>query len=113
MTTPGKLFSQFLIGGLTVAGISYFSNSLTDTVLAGVIASIPIGMPTTIIVKDENVKGYTTNLLYMTSVLLFVTFTNWFFINKMKYSKQTSVILSLVIWMIIGVLYWLLNKGKN
>jgi ABC-type Mn2+/Zn2+ transport system permease subunit len=104
------LLTQFFIGGLTVAGISYFSNTLSDTVLAGVIASFPIGMPSTIFVKDQNVSGYTLNLLFMTSILFFVTFTNWFLINKMKYSKYVSVSISLAIWLISGLLYWHLNR---
>lgn len=104
------LLTQFFIGGLTVAGISYFSNTLSDTVLAGVLASVPIGMPSTIFVKDQNVSGYTLNLLFMTSILFFVTFTNWFLINKMKYSKYVSVSVSLSIWLLSGLLYWHINR---
>lgn len=110
MSSTKQLIAQFIIGGLTVAGISYYSNSLTDTVLAGVIASIPIGMPTTILVKDSNVKGYATNLLWMTAVLFFVTFTSWFFITKMRYTKYKSVILSMTIWAILGLFYWYINR---
>ena len=104
------LLAQFLMGGATVAGISYFSNTLTDTVLAGVLASVPIGMPSTIFVKDKHVSGYTLNLLFMTTILLFVTFTNWFMINKMNYSKYVSVTISLFIWLFSGLIYWLVNR---
>jgi len=105
-----SLFYQFVFGGIFVSGISYLSNALTDTVLAGVIASIPLGMPTTLVVKNQNIKGYTTNLLVMTSVLFFVTFTNWFFINKLNYNKYEGVKLSMFLWFIIGLLYWYMNK---
>ena len=43
---------QFLIGGLTVAGVS-FSNHLTNTAILGVIASVPIGLPTAVFIRFQ------------------------------------------------------------
>jgi len=42
--------------------------------------------------------------------LFFVTFTNWFFINKLNYNKYEGVKLSMFLWFIIGLLYWYMNK---
>jgi len=97
---------QFVIGGLTVSGISFFANSLNNPLLGGIIASIPIGMPSTIFVKDASVQSYTWNLLVMSSVLLLATFINWVLINKVKYDKYLSVFISMMVWAVIGGAYY-------
>jgi len=94
---------QFLIGGLTVAGISYFSNHLANTAISGVIASIPIGLPSSIFVKDSKLKGYSTHLLIMTGVLFLATLMFWFLFNHMKINKYVAVLYSMLFWAICGL----------
>ena len=91
---------QFLIGGITVAGIAYFSNNLTNAALAGVIGAMPVGMPSSVFVDDSKVESYALNLLIMSIPLFIATFTNWFFISKMKFSKYKSVSLSMGIFLL-------------
>ena len=95
---------QFLIGGLTVAGVSFFSNHLTNTVISGVIASVPIGLPTAVFIKDSNLNGYSTHLLIMTGILFLATLLFWFLYNKMKFNKYHSVLYSMLLWSICGIL---------
>lgn len=104
---------QFLIGGLTVAGISVLSNKVGDPILAGVVASIPIGMPSTIFVKDEQVKSYTWNLLVMTSVLVLATSVNYYLINHVGVDKYKSAGLSMAVWAGLGLIYYLFEKFKK
>ena len=94
-STPG----QFFIGGTTVAGISYFSRS-ANPVLAGVIAAIPIGMPSSIFVPDGRVASYATNLLIMSVSLLACTIANWYFITRLKWDKYQSVTVSLLVFFV-------------
>ena len=91
---------QFMIGGLTVAGISYFGNSNINPILAGVIAAMPIGMPSSIFVKDSKVAQYSKNLLLMSIVLFAVTTTNWYFISILKWTKYKSVGVSMVLYFV-------------
>ena len=95
-----SLMGQFLLGGLTVAGIAYFSNNLTNAALAGVIGAMPVGMPSSIFVDDSKVESYAYNLLIMTIPLFISTFTNWYFISRMKYSKYKSVSISMSIFLL-------------
>lgn len=95
-----SLPGQFLIGGLTVAGIAYFSNHLANAALAGVIAAIPVGMPSSVFVDDSKVEAYSYNLLIMTIPLFFTTFMNWFLISKMKYTKYKSVSISMGVFLL-------------
>lgn len=96
---------QFLIGGLTVGGIAYFSNHINNTAIAGVIAAMPIGMPSSIFVDDDKVVSYSKNLLDMSLVLLTATFQNWYLLAHTKMSKYESVGLSMLTFFILGFIY--------
>ena len=61
-TFINSLPGQFLIGGITVAGINYFSNNIANSAIAGVIASVPVGLPSTIFVKDAKGKNFRHDL---------------------------------------------------
>ena len=101
---------QFIMGGLTVSGISAFSNKLNNPALAGIVASIPIGMPSSIFVKDSQIDEYSWKLLVMTSVLFLATFINWYLITKQKMSKYTSVQIAMSVWAGLGMIYYFIGK---
>ena len=100
-----SLVGQFLIGGFTVGGIAYVSNNLNNTALAGLIAAMPIGMPSTIFVDDAKVKSYSQNLLLMSFLLIFCTFLNWYFLHYTKMGKYKSVAISLATFWIVGFFF--------
>lgn len=93
---------QFIIGGLTVAGIAYFSNNATNPAIAGLIGALPIGMPSSVFVDDDKVESYAYNLMLMTIPLMLATISNWYLISKMKLSKYESVPVSFILFIIIG-----------
>jgi len=95
---------QFLIGGLTVAGIAYFSNNATNPLIAGLIGALPVGMPSSVFVDDNKVEQYSLNLMLMTIPLVLATISNWFFISKMKFTKYKSVELSLALFIVVGII---------
>lgn len=105
-----SLPGQFIIGGLTVSGITGFSNHLNNPALAGIIASVPIGMPSSVFVKDSQLAEYSWKLLVMMSVLFLATFANWFLITQMKVSKYKSVAVAMSIWAGLGAIYYLIGK---
>ncbi len=105
-----SLIGQFFIGGLTVSGIAFASNHINQPAIAGLIAAVPIGMPSTIFVDDNRIADYSYNLLIMTLVLFLSTFTNWFFINRLKFNKYKSVTISLLLFLIVGSIIAFINK---
>ena len=105
-----SLPGQFLIGGLTVMGIAFFSNNISNTAIAGVIAGVPIGMPSTIFVEDNKAAAYMTNLLYATFILLFVTTLNWYLVAKKKINKYKSVGISMGTWVLLSVIFVLVRQ---
>ena len=108
-----SLPGQFVIGGLTVAGISGFANQLHNPALAGIIASVPIGMPSSIFVSDKEIVEYSWKLLVMTSVLMCATFTNWYLLAHKKMSKYKSVPISMSVWAGLGAVYYFIGKNKQ
>ena len=108
-TFINSLPGQFIIGGLTVAGIAGFSDRLNNPALAGIIASVPVGMPSSVFVKDEQLAEYSWKLLVMTTVLFLATFINWYLITQMKMSKYDSVGISMAVWAGLGALYYFIG----
>ena len=100
-----SLPGQFLIGGLTVAGIAYFSNNATNPAVAGIIGALPVGMPSSIFVDDDKVASYAYNLLLMTIPLLLATLSNWYLISKLKYTKYESVGISMGVFVAISTVF--------
>ena len=105
-STPG----QFLIGGLTVAGIGYFGNVVSNPALAALIAAVPIGMPSTVFIDNNKIEGYSYSLVLMTVVLLTVSITNWLFISKFHFSKYKSVAISMLLFVVLGYSIVLIQK---
>lgn len=108
-STPG----QFIIGGLTVAGIAYFSNNASNPAIAGLIGALPVGMPSSVFVDDNKVEAYAYNLMLMTIPLVCGTIANWYLISKMKFTKYKSVTISLFLFIVIGaIIISITNKSK-
>ena len=93
---------QFIIGGLTVAGIAYFGNNATNPAIAGLIGALPVGMPSSVFVDDAKVESYAYNLMLMSIPLLLATILNWYLIAKMKFTKYKSVGVSMLLFIIVG-----------
>jgi len=100
-----SIIGQFIIGGLTVGGIAFFSNNVSNPALAGVIAAMPIGMPSSVFVDDNKVAAYSYNLLMMTIILLLSTAVNWYLISVKKMNKYHSVLISLAVFWVFGLAY--------
>lgn len=95
---------QFMIGGLTVAGIGYFADHVKNTAISAIIAAVPIGMPSSVFVKDSKVEDYALKLLYMSTALYISTLSNWVLIKYFKYNKWESVGLSLLVFLVFAII---------
>ena len=102
-----SLVGQFLIGGVTVAAIGFFSNNIQNTAIASLIAGIPIALPSTVFVKESNVKSYSQNLVFMAFLLFSATCLSYVLINFYDYNKYDSVKVSMGAWFALGILYTL------
>ena len=88
-----------------MAGIAYLSNHLDNTIIAGVVAAVPIGMPSTIFVNDAKVKSYSRNLMLMSLALMIATVMNWYLVTYTKVGKYRSVSYSMLTFAVLGAIY--------
>ena len=100
-----SLFGQFIIGGLTVAGIAYFSNNINNSAIAGLIAGVPIGLPSIVFVDDKRVASYISSLLITTGILFTVTAVCWYLVHHKKFDKFKAAQYSMGIWLTLGLLF--------
>ena len=104
-----KIIEEFLIGGTTVALISYLGNYV-NPVLAGIFASIPIGLPSGYFIATSKIPAYYKNLLIMTTGLLAATAITTVLIIQYKIEKNTSIIAGMLTWAIYGAIYYIYQR---
>jgi len=105
-----EIIKQFMIGGIFVSGISYMGNYV-NPVLAGLLAGIPIGLPSTFFIHNSiKAKSYVSNLAITTILLTAVTCLFYYLYVKAGYmSKNGGIVLSMGIWIIGVIILWQLN----
>jgi len=100
------IFKEFMIGGTFVAVISGLGNYV-DPLLAGLIAGIPIGLPSTIFINGKlKSKEYVTNLTITSALLLAVTLLFYYIYIKKDIEKKKSIAIAMGIWIIIVFILW-------
>jgi hypothetical protein len=108
-----EIIKQFIIGGVFVSGISYVGN-YANPVLAGLLAGLPIGLPSTyFILNSTKAKQYVSNLALTTILLTFVTCLFYYlYVHAGYMSKNMGIAFSMSIWLIGVVLIWQLRVTK-
>ncbi len=99
-------FGQFLIGGSTVAGISYLSKHFS-TLIAAIFGGVPIGLPSAVFIDESKVLEYLKNSTMMSFILFFATLTAFLLKKYKKYDKYKTVSISMFAWAFFGFLYYL------
>ncbi len=106
MPTGIEYLKTFLIAGTTVTGISYLGNSV-NPLLAGILAGIPIGMPSMLLIRDmANRKQFISYTSATMVILSMVTILCWYLYTQAKYSAKISVFISMLVWLLGGVIYY-------
>jgi hypothetical protein len=108
-----KILGKFLIGGITVSGISYLSNNIKNTLLASMFATIPLAMPSSIFIDDNKVKSYSKHILLFDFFLLISTFQNWALLEYTKLNKYETVTLSMITYFILVYIYYIVMSKKK
>ena len=107
----GETFKQFLIGGSFVAGISIISNYF-DPIFGGLLAGIPIGLPTIYFIKKVNAHAYITNLSMTTILLCVTTILYYYLFVHIKWEKNTAIIPTMTFWFSAIIIIYLIEKIK-
>ena len=102
-----EIIKQFIIGGVFVSGISYMGNYV-NPVLAGLLAGLPIGLPSTFFIQNSTkAKNYVTYLAITTVLLTTVTCLFYYlYVHAGYMSKNMGIALSMALWIIGVILIW-------
>ena len=100
---------QFLMGGTLVSGISLISNYV-NPVLGGLLAGVPIGLPTIYFINNINAPSYIKNLILTTFLLFIITLVYYILYIKYNFGKNITIIYSVSIWLIAVIIIYLLQK---
>ena len=105
-----EILKQFVTGGVMVAGVSYLGNYV-DPILAGLIAGIPIGLPTIYFITGKAAIPYIRNLLITTYLLCFVTTLFYVLYTKLKWDKDRALLVSMITWIIVVFIIYQLEHN--
>jgi hypothetical protein len=102
-----EIIKQFVIGGVFVSGISYVGN-FVNPVLAGLLAGLPIGLPSTyFILTSSKAKDYVSSLALTTILLTIVTCLFYYlFVHTGYLTKNIGIVVSMTIWLTGVILIW-------
>ena len=93
---------SFLFGGILVSGIRFLANTV-DPMYAAIIAAFPIGLISSYFIMThallkEYVTAYIKNI-----VILFVVALVFYQLLNLNYSSNTSLAITLVIWLVLNI----------
>jgi len=94
---------EFLIGGLTIGGIKYVSDNIDDIRVAALVGNIPVILMSSIMIKDNKVKGFLK--AYMTNVfmLFFLASILYYIHGKYNTDYKKNLACIMIIWILINV----------
>ena len=108
----GDYLKSFLMAGSVVAGIEYLANEV-DPALAGVLSGIPISIPSILLVKKaSDSKEFIWDASLMITLLTVITYLTWYLYVKQNVEKETAVAISMSIWGVFAILYYVFIVKK-
>ena len=94
---------EFLIGGLTIGGIKYASENIDDIRVAALVANIPVILMSSIMIKDNKVKGFLKAYMKNVFMLFFLALILYYFHGKYNTDYKINLLCILIIWIIINI----------
>ena len=94
---------EFLIGGLTISGIKYASENIEDIRVAALVANIPVILMSSIMIKDNKVKGFLKSYLKNIFMLFFLALILYCIHGKYGTSYKFNLLCIMIIWILINI----------
>ena len=106
MPSLATYIQTFIVAGSTVTGISYLGNSI-NPLIAGILSGIPISIPSMLLINGtEKQKKFILSASIMVALLSIITILCWFLYVKRNYTATKSVVISMIGWVIGGIIYY-------
>jgi hypothetical protein len=94
---------NFIIGGMLFVTIKYLSLNINNVKYASMIAAFPIGLISSYLILDNKLKNYV--VAYNINILILLLSAVIFYILLKYMSRDKSLILSIIFWLIINLIY--------
>jgi len=94
---------EFLIGGLTIGGIKYASENIEDIRVAALVANIPVILMSSIMIKDNKVKGFLSAYLKNIFMLFFLALILYSIHGKYGTIYKFNLLCIMIIWILINM----------
>ena len=107
-----ETIKQFIIGGTFVGGISIISNYV-DPIFGGLLAGIPIGLPTIYFIQQSKAHAYISNLSMTTILLCVTTLLYYYLFVHIKWKKNTAIIPTMSFWFFSILVIYYIEKMKK
>ena len=94
---------NFIIGGILFVTIKYLSLNIENIKYASMLAAFPLGLISSYLILDHKLKNYVVAyniniVILLLSAILFHTLLEYT-------SRDTSLIFSIIFWLIINLIY--------
>jgi hypothetical protein len=94
---------EFLIGGLTIGGIKYASDNIDDIRVAALVGNIPVILMSSIMIKDNKVKGFLKAYMTNVFILFFLASILYYIHGKYNTDYIKNLACIMIIWIIINI----------
>jgi len=100
-------FITFLISGFIISSISYIGN-LFSPITASILASIPISIPSTLLIKGRfKQKQFINSAFHMVCILALCTGFCLYLMYHLDVITLNAVSISLLLWLTLSTVYYM------
>ena len=109
MYTLEHFIKIFLVGGFTIAVVSYLANYF-DASLAGFLVGIPVGILLIFFIIDEDrIVEYTITHTISIIILAIISILFYYLYMVRGFGKNDTILITLIIWFISIIIVWTSN----
>jgi len=106
-----KYLRGALIAGLVIGTALYLADN-SHPALAGLVATIPLALPTMILLEEHQVKDYSFSLALGVASYVCAAFLFYHLYAKEKWNRWKALLTSMILWITLALLaYYLFTDG--
>lgn len=94
---------EFSIGGVLFALIKYLSENVSDVRISSIVAAVPIGLISVLIIDKRSVKDYSYSYIINVVILFFASILFYLFIG-LGWHIYLCLTVSLSLWVVLHII---------
>lgn len=106
-----ELIYRFIVGGTILSGATWLANN-SNTLLAGILITIPLELVSLFFVKDNKLKSYAKSILIMSIATVIPVLFFYMIKGRNILESPLDIVASFIIWLLVGFsLFYFLPKS--